>query len=390
MDGSRAVAGSVQSPSRQRRLGWLALLLGVIVAHLWVADAVVEDRFGWGQGERMPRRIEVTFVKELAQAAAAAPAVFPGKSARPAGAPRLAAVASAPAPAPVADLAPAPPAAPVPLVTEPPATQAPKAEVAASAVSGVDLVARVADAPQALPVVDAAAVSVPVVAALTTDRQTFEWPPSTRLTYLLTGNYRGPVEGRAQVEWLRSGMRYQVSLEASVTPLMSRRMTSEGEITDQGLSPRLLTGEQKVLLRAPRRWSLKFGPQRIVLSDGREVDTLPGAQDEASQFVQLTWIFTTQPQLLAVGNTVEMPLALSRRLDLWVFEVVAQETLQLPFGDVATFHVKPRRDAKGGDMTAQMWIAPSLQYLPVRILIRQDEQTFVDLMLEKAPLQAAR
>ena len=62
----------------------------------------------------------------------------------------------------------------------------------------------------------------------------------------------------------------------------------------------------------------------------------------------------------------------------------------LPFGDVATFHVKPRRDAQGGDMTAQMWIAPSLQYLPVRILIRQDDQTFVDLMLEKPPLQAAR
>jgi hypothetical protein len=67
----------------------------------------------------------------------------------------------------------------------------------------------------------------------------FEWPPSTRLSYRLTGNYRGPVEGRAKVEWLRSGTRYQVHMELSVgpefSPLMSRRVSSEGEITSEGL-----------------------------------------------------------------------------------------------------------------------------------------------------------
>jgi hypothetical protein len=36
-----------------------------------------------------------------------------------------------------------------------------------------------------------------------------------------------------------------------------------------------------------------------------------------------------------------------------------------------------------------MWVAPSLQYLPVRIVIRQDAETFVDLLLERLPQQAA-
>jgi hypothetical protein len=36
-----------------------------------------------------------------------------------------------------------------------------------------------------------------------------------------------------------------------------------------------------------------------------------------------------------------------------------------------------------------MWFAPTLQYLPVRIRIQQDAETFVDLMLDAAPLQAA-
>ena len=33
----------------------------------------------------------------------------------------------------------------------------------------------------------------------------FEWPASTRVSYVLNGNYRGEVNGRAQVEWIRIG-----------------------------------------------------------------------------------------------------------------------------------------------------------------------------------------
>ena len=32
---------------------------------------------------------------------------------------------------------------------------------------------------------------------------------------------------------------------------------------------------------------------------------------------------------------------------------------------------------------AELWFAPSLQYLPVRILITQGDNTFVDLIVEK-------
>ena len=35
-----------------------------------------------------------------------------------------------------------------------------------------------------------------------------------------------------------------------------------------------------------------------------------------------------------------------------------------------------------------MWFAPTLHYLPVRLLIQQDEATYIDLMLDRAPLQA--
>ncbi|WP_144289835.1 DUF3108 domain-containing protein, partial [Ideonella sp. A 288] len=234
----------------------------------------------------------------------------------------------------------------------------------------------------------AASVPPPVPALPAEPVRAFDWPPSTRMSYQLRGYFRGPVQGRAQVEWLRSGTRYQVHLDASVAPIFSRRITSEGELTERGLVPHRFEGEQKVLLRAPRRWTQQFGPERIVLADGKEVDTLPGAQDEASQFVQLTWLFTTQPGLLKVGRSIEVPLALNRRFDRWIYDVKEIQQLELPFGTVETYYVKPRRATQDGNMAAEIWFAPSLQYLPVRIVIRQDETNHIDLLLDKPPLQA--
>ena len=54
----------------------------------------------------------------------------------------------------------------------------------------------------------------------------------------MQGNFRGPIQGRAQVDWLRSGSRYQVHMETSVAPLLTRRISSEGELTERGLAPR--------------------------------------------------------------------------------------------------------------------------------------------------------
>ena len=50
----------------------------------------------------------------------------------------------------------------------------------------------------------------------------------------------------------------------------------------------------------------------------------------------------------------------------------------------------PRREARSGsDLTAEFWAAPSLQYLPVRIVIRQDAETYIDLLIDRLPQQAA-
>ena len=212
------------------------------------------------------------------------------------------------------------------------------------------------------------------------------------MSYTLVGDYRGPVQGKARVEWLRSGNRYQVHLDVRVgadfAPLMSRRMSSDGLLTEAGLKPLRYDEETRVLLREVRRQTIFFEPERIVLPRGGAQPTVPGVQDTASQFVQLSWMFTLQPQLLRAGQTVELPLALTRRVDRWVYDVVGEEVLDLPVGPVKAWHLKPRLQSKtSSDLAVETWFAPSLQYLPVRIRIRQDEASFIDLTLERLPQQ---
>ncbi len=350
--------------------GWplLGLSAGVLLVHLWLVDEVVPARLGEGAADTPRRRIEVAFVRELAQA--------PPPQAAPRAAPprrkRLAAAAAAPAasaPLPEPPLEPEPP---LPVST--PEPMAPLAELAP---------------PPPEPAASAPLQPEPAASA----PPAFAWPPSTRLSYHLSGNVRGPVEGQARVEWLRSGTRYQVLMEASVgpsfAPLLTRRDSSEGEITAEGLSPRRYDLENKVVLREARRATIVLEPDRIRLPSGAEHARPPGVQDAVSQFVHLTWLFSTRPELLAPGRSIEIMLALPRRIEVWTYDVMAVESLDTPFGTVDAVHVKPRRAPRaGGDYAAEMWVAPSLQYLPVRIIVRQDGENYVDLMIERLPQQA--
>lgn len=383
-----------------RRGALAAWVLAVLLAHLLLGDWMA-GRFAVLQGagaERGLRRLQADFVAELIPAAA--PRAPPRVAPRPA--PRRTAAAP-PAPPASAASAPEPPlAVPALLAADElgPASQPQAAEAAPPPVVEEQAPPLVAEAAAPPLVAEAPALDAPALAASAAAAEpeaaatAFEWPRSTRLDYRLTGNYRGPVDGQASVQWLLQGTHYQVHVEVSVgpsfAPLLSRRMSSDGVIGATGLSPRRYEEETRVALRSPRRLQVELGPDRVRLPNGSELPRPPGVQDSASQFVQLTWLFTTQPQRLRGGESIPIMLALPRRVDPWVYDVLAQETLLTPAGAFEVMPVRPRRPERPrGDLSAEVWLAPSLQYLPVRILIRQDQETWVDLLLVRLPRQTA-
>jgi hypothetical protein len=291
------------------------------------------------------------------------------------------------APGPAASSAPSQAAATPVTDGRDPAAASGIAEASASAP-----VAPVASAASAAAPTSAGGDRVPASAAAAADGTGFDWPLSTQLRYVLKGNYRGEVEGSAKVQWVRIGARYEVLLEVAIgpsfAPLMSRRMVSQGDLGVAGLVPRRYEERTRIGFSV-RQFAMSFDDGRAVLADGARVGAPLGMQDSSSQFVQMSYLFTRDPALLQPGRSIAFPVALPRRLNVWVYDVVGEETLPTPLGELRTFHVKPRRDApRPGELVAQAWFAPSLQYLPVRILIHQDAETFVDMRIDGAPMQA--
>ena len=366
------------APGLRRRAALLVLVLGVLLAHGCVTQTLADHLIDLDQDQAMPARIDVAYVREMALSAppptAAPPAPSRTSTARharraakpvpPASAPEVAqpvvaeASAAAAMPEPVPEPAPAPPSAPAMAEQT---TESPPPAVAAAA---------------------PASAAASAVAA-------FEWPASTRMRYELTGNYRGEVSGSAQVEWIRVGSHYQVHLDLvvgpSIAPLITRRMSSDGEITADGLAPRRYDQDTKVVMRDRHRVTISFEPGSVVLANGDRRATVPGVQDTASQFVQLIYVFSTRPDMLRIGGTVDIPLALPHKVDVWTYDVVDEETLYTAFGPLASIHLKPRRAPRPGELSAEIWFAPQLRYMPVRIRITQDTDTYADLLISKKP-----
>ena len=396
------------APSRTRRLGLAALVLLVLGVHGCVTQQVMSHLADIDAENSMPPRMEVAYVRDMALAA-------PPPTAMPAAPQDMAPVASA-KPAKVAKAvkpaAPASAASAVEVEAEveaeverAPSTVAPVVEAAAPAAlppeaddigesmtlpRRVTAGARAASAP-ALAASAPALASAPASAVLASEViGGFEWPASTRISYDLTGNYRGAVAGNAQVEWVRAGARYQVHLDLGIgpsfAPLITRKLTSDGDITAEGLAPRRYDEDTKVVMRDRSRITLRFEPGSVILANGERHDSLPGVQDTASQFVQLAYVFSTRPDLLRAGGTVDIPLALKNRVGVWTYDVAGEELLATAFGPLNGIHLKPRAAGqKPGELGIEIWFAPQLRYLPVRIRIQQDPQTFIDLMISKRP-----
>ena len=280
----------------------------------------------------------------------------------------------------------APDVAPEP-ATEPPGVTAQAPDTPASAASPAvandqTTAAAVADANAAPPATEpvAAASAAPAASAPSAGDAPFlaSWPSDTRLTYKLGGNYRGELHGSARVLWQREGTRYHTAVEMSAGLLASLSFTSQGDITEGGLRPEVY--EENV---RGRRRGVRLG-EDVRLNNGDRIARPEAVQDTASQFVELGHRFSTGQVKLVPGAQVNFSMARPGGIDEWTYDVIGEETLHLPrLGPVPTLHLKPRPLSKPrGPISAEIWYAPSLQYLPVRIRITQGNDNYIDLMVD--------
>ena len=114
----------------------------------------------------------------------------------------------------------------------------------------------------------------------------------------------------------------------------------------------------------------------------------PGAQDRLSVFLQLGAMFAAAPRALPGGYADQRPTVSSARPTPgclpWAHR--RRSTAHGPMRAVPLQRL-PRRDY---DQKAQLWLAPELGYLPVRIRITQANGDFAELNLRRSTARRER
>lgn len=205
--------------------------------------------------------------------------------------------------------------------------------------------------------------------------QRFAIPAPLRLTYVVRGQARHiPYTVNGELLWQHDGTNYQARLEISHFLLGSRVQTSKGQLTARGLEP-VRFGDK---VRSEVAAHFERSKNKISYSANTPDEALqPGAQDQLSVFMQLAAMLSAQPERFTPGTSVAFQAVGPRSSEQWVFQIGSLEWLDLPAGKVQA--LKLTKDPVGEhDSRSELWLAPELGYLPVRIRLSQSNGDFVD------------
>jgi hypothetical protein len=206
-------------------------------------------------------------------------------------------------------------------------------------------------------------------------------PGSLRLSYKIHGEIsRLNYSASGELLWLHDGKTYDARLEVGAFLLGSRVQTSSGRITPEGLAPTRFG--DKVRSEVAAHFERDKG-KVIFSANTPDVALQPGAQDQLSIFIQLASMIAGDPARYPKGTLLEMQAVGARDADTWRFVVGDQELLQLPAGEQVALKLT-RVSEKTYDLTVEMWLAPALGYLPVRIRLTQNNGDFIEQQLRSS------
>lgn len=204
-------------------------------------------------------------------------------------------------------------------------------------------------------------------------------PPPTALKFDVSGQVR-LLHYRAQAElvWQHDGVRYQAQQSISALFVGARMQRSTGRISAQGLLPERFSDKS----RSEQAAHFNQAEGKVTFSANTPDAAIgPGAQDRLSVFLQVGGLLAAAPERYPTGTQIQLTTVSARAADRWTFTVESTETLELPAGPTPAVKLLrlPRRDY---DQKAELWLAPGLGYLPVRIRLTQSNGDFADLQLE--------
>jgi hypothetical protein len=276
-----------------------------------------------------------------------------------------------------------PPPAPAPAARPPPKPRRSVRVATAPAPAVVDqpepaVEQSVAALPDATPEppLAAAPLDEPVAVAPEIQPLPKQLPPRIDLAYRAFLGTRGFFVGDAVYRLEHSANQYKISTVGQARGLAALffrgqgKATSEGAITASGLQPNIYSVERT---NDNRRESATFDWETgmVLLNDDKSLPLELPTFDPLA----VLWQFYFAPP---GEDDAEFNIATTRKIYHYIFHRIGNETVTLPFGEVEA--QVWRRQNRDGGIDAQIWLAPSLHNVAVKIRVSNDRATVEALL----------
>ena len=141
--------------------------------------------------------------------------------------------------------------------------------------------------------------------------------------------------------------------------------TSTGDSTKEGLRPARFEGSRgDVTVTAAFDW--KSDTLNLIHDGLNQTVALPrAAQDRLSLMYQLMHLVQNKPR------TVEFAMTNGRKIDRYRYDVNADVAVDTPLKRLTTLHLVKQREQD--DTQTEIWLAPEFHYLPVKVVIVEDD-----------------
>jgi hypothetical protein len=209
-------------------------------------------------------------------------------------------------------------------------------------------------------------------------------PPPADLSYAIRAQVKGiALAGEARISWRAGEGSYSVSnvsRSAMLGKILENR--SEGKIDAFGLAPLQFTEKRF----RKEQSTARFDRDEKVLSFSGDKQTYPlqgGEQDRGSVQWQLAAVARAAPDKMTVGSEWPFFVAGRRDAEPWVFKVVRREALKTGLGTLQTVHFIKVLAPDSEEQRLDLWLAPSLEWYPVKLRFSDGEGEFVEQTLEK-------
>jgi len=303
--------------------------------------------------------------------------------------------AAAPPPAPPAPRPPPRPR-PAPIVAPVPAAEPAPVEVPPIGAFGEDLAAAKEPPPAAEPAVEPEPAPQPLAEAEPEEVEASgealraalaerpALPSSARYVYRTTNSEIRLATGTTTVDWTLAGDgQYRLRMTTVALGMTVLELDSQGSLREFGLAPERYVETRA--RRSPEAANFDWAGRRVTFSaKAHERPLAEGVQDRVSFQIQLMLLGQARPEWFRPGARTVMQMAGRDDLASYRFRSAGRETTQTGLGPMEAVRIE-RVTEKGSDARIEVWLVPSLAWLPVRLRFTDRYGRVTESVLESVP-----